>query len=215
MIKGEYGMMTRLTILRSVAVPLALICSLAQAQAVYRILGADGRLTFSDKPPLTGQSKRTLLPEEHHAAEASNVNVLPFELRQAASRYPVTLYTTDSCEPCEAGRALLRQRGIPFEERTVTTPQDGEVLKRLSGSHSALPFLTIGGQGLHGFSEVEWSQFLSAAAYPAQSQLPPGYHQPAPQPLAPRQQPVLPTPPATQPGKSMPSPASNPAGIVF
>jgi glutaredoxin len=207
--------MTLLTILRCAAVPLALLCGAVQAQAVYRIIGADGRLTFSDKPPAAGQNSSAIPLESRNTAEAASVNALPFELRQAASRYPVTLYTTDSCEPCDAGRALLRKRGITFAERTVTTPQDGEALKRLSGNSSALPFLTIGGQGLRGFSDVEWSQFLNAAGYPTQSQLPPDYRQPTPTPLVSSQPPVLPAPPAPQPGKTTPAPASNPAGIVF
>jgi glutaredoxin len=215
--KGEKTM-TLLTILRSAAVPLALLCGVAQvqaqAQAVYRIIGADGRVTFSDKPPAAGQSSSAAPLENRSAAEAARINALPFELRQAASRYPVTLYTTDSCEPCDAGRALLLRRGIPFAERTVTTPQDGEALKRLSGNSSALPFLMIGAQGLRGFSDVEWSQFLNAAGYPAQSQLPPGYRPAPPMPLVSSQPPVLP-PVAPPPGTSAPAPASNPAGIVF
>ena len=36
---------------------------------------------------------------------------LPFELRQAASRYPVTLYTAATCIPCDNGRQMLQQRG--------------------------------------------------------------------------------------------------------
>lgn len=207
--------MTPLTIMRCAAVPLALLCGAVQAQALYRIIDADGRITFSDKPPAAGQNSRAIPQGSQHAAEAASVNALPFELRQAVHRYPVTLYTTDSCEPCEAGRTLLRKRGVPFVERTVTTPQDGEALKRLSGSSSALPYLTIGGQGLLGFSEVAWSQFLNAAGYPVQSQLPPGYRQPAPEPLVSRPPPVLPPSPAAQPGKATPVPASNPAGIVF
>ena len=58
---------------------------------------------------------------------------LPYELRQVVQRYPVTLYTSDECGPCGAGRSLLVTRGVPFEERTVKTNEDVDALQRLSG----------------------------------------------------------------------------------
>lgn len=195
---------------------LALAGSPVQAQAVYRIVSPDGRVTFSDKPPAAGQSASVVQESEGRSAtEAASLSALPYELRQTVSRYPVTLYTTDSCAPCDTGRALLMRRGIPFVERTVTTPQDGEALRRLSGD-TALPFLTIGVQRLRGFSDAEWGQFLSAAGYPLQSQLPSSYRQPQAMPLVISQpaqtlQPAAPLP--ARPGP--PAPASNPAGISF
>ena len=152
----------------------------AQAQMVYRIVGPDGKVTFSDKAPLD--------PSKATAASASGKQIsatgpgLPYELRQVSGRYPVTLYSGASCAPCSSGRLLLQGRGIPFTENTVSTPEDIEALKRISGDNS-LPFLTIGGQKIKGFSESEWVQFLNAANYPATSQLPASYSNPPPRPL--------------------------------
>ena len=97
------------------------------------------------------------------------------------SRYPVTLYTSKDCAPCNSGRNLLNARGIPYTEKTITTAQDAEALKRLN-SDGSMPFLTIGGQQIKGYSDGEWSQYLDAAGYPKQSQLPSGYQRPAPSP---------------------------------
>jgi glutaredoxin len=111
------------------------------------------------------------------------------ELQQIASRYPVTLYTGDNCGPCASGRNLLTARGIPFTERTVTTPEDAAALQRMSGDTS-LPFITIGGQQIKGYADTEWTQFLDAAGYPKTSQLPPGYRASAPTPFVAVQRPV-------------------------
>src|SRR5690606_9609631 len=113
---------------------------------------------------------------------ATGGTALPFELRQVVSRYPVVLYSGNDCAPCNSGRNLLNARGIPYTEKTVTTSEDIEALKRLAGEAS-LPFLTIGGQRLRGFSDAEWTQYLNAAGYPAQSALPSGYRRAAPSPL--------------------------------
>lgn len=198
----------------------------ASAQ-VYRIIGPDGKVTFSDRPPPDAKagagagSGGAAAP----AAGGSSLGALPFELRGVASKYPVTLYTGNDCGPCGAGRSFLQSRGIPYTERTVTTADDAEALKRLAGA-ARLPFLTIGGQQLRGFSDAEWGSFLDAAGYPKTSQLPSGYRHPAPAPLVAMQekpkstaantgaQQQQPEAPAAAAAPTDPAPA-NPAGIRF
>lgn len=198
---------------------IALLASFApaHAQTIYRIVGADGRVTFSDKPPVS-QDQGKIASTGVGAAGAASAANLPFELRQVSSKYPVTLYTSADCAPCGAGRTLLSGRGVPFNERTITTPEDAAALQRLTGENS-LPMLTIGGQRLKGFSDVEWTQYLDAAGYPRASMLPSGYKNPVATPLVSVQKPAerKPEPP---PAPVEPTPVaepgpSNPAGISF
>ncbi len=197
-----------------------------RAQTVYRIVGQDGKVTFSDKAPLD-VTKATATSASGKPIAAPEAG-LPYELRQVSSRYPVTLYSGAGCAPCNSGRLLLQGRGIPFAENTVTTAEDAEALKRISGDNS-LPFLTIGGQKIKGFSESEWVQFLDAASYPATSLLPVNYRNSPPKPLVVAQKPATAQgqtdtqangdekPADRAPGASQPSPSnsSNPTGIKF
>lgn len=147
----------------------------ASAQQIYRIVTPDGRVTFSDRPPADAAAKAGSAPvTPPGGAAGSDTASLPFELRQAAAAYPVTLYTGPECPPCQSARAMLTTRGIPFAEKTVTTNEDIEALRRLAGSPT-LPVATIGGQQLRGYSEQEWAQYLDAAGYPKTSQLPSGF----------------------------------------
>lgn len=202
----------------------ALVCStLAQAQPVYRTVGPDGKVTFSDRAP--SEKATPALAGSAGAAPVAATAAggdLPYALRQTVSRFPVTLYTSADCAPCDSARSLLKSRGVPFTERTVNTNQDIDVLKSLSGNAS-LPFGTIGGQHLNGFLDTEWTQYLDAAGYPKKSQLPSNYRQPAATPLVaikPLQ--AAPTAPAA-PREAPPRPErtdsgtdpSNPAGIRF
>lgn len=139
------------------------------AQTIYRIVGPDGKVTFSDKPPVEASKVTSTTAGGKALANAADSGI-PYELRQVMARYPVTLYSGAGCAPCNSGRLLLQGRGIPFTEFTISTPEDGEALQRLSGDNS-LPFLTIGGQKIKGYSEAEWTQFLNAANYPASSVL--------------------------------------------
>ena len=156
----------------------SMLAPLAQAQQVYRIVGPDGKVTFSDQPPPAASTAKVSAAKGSPAGGVASAS-LPFELKQVASKYPVTLYSGDNCGPCGAGRSLLTSRGIPFSEKTVTTAEDVQALQRLSGDAS-LPFMTIGSQQLKGFSDAEWTQFLDAAAYPKSSVLPTSYRAPAP-----------------------------------
>jgi glutaredoxin len=200
----------------SVAAIALCLCAGLQAQTIYRIVGPDGKVTFTDKPPSSPEQGTVASLGVGAAATATNAS-LPFELRNVASKFPVTFYSTADCQPCGAGRGLLTARGIPFTEKTVSSPEDIAALQRLSGQ-TALPFLTIGGQKISGFSSEEWSQTLDAAGYPAVSQLPPSYRQAMPTPLVGLQRPT-PTPEVRPASPTSPLPdstsAGNPAGIKF
>lgn len=198
----------------------SLLATPVLAQGVYRIVGPDGKVTFSDQPPPANTPVRPVGSATTGAAAGAGAQ-LPFELRQVSSRYPVTLYSSRECAPCNTGRNLLNARGIPYNEKTVETGPDGEALKRISGEMT-LPFLTIGSQRIKGYSDTEWTQFLDAAGYPKQSALPSGYRQPAATPLVA----VQPEPTAAQPSQAPAStgspattplapPPQNPAGIRF
>ncbi len=206
---------------------LALGCTtgLAQAQVIFRTVGPDGAVRFSDKASTGKDSTPTPSASNRLPVDRITPDGLTFELRQIANRFPVVLYTGDHCSPCTEGRGLLRARGIPFAERTVTTPADADALQRLSGE-SSLPFLTIGGQHIKGFSEGEWHQFLDAAAYPKTSQLPATYRGGAATPLIPPPAPIavntstqarIPAAlPAAPPSPALPSTTrDNPSGIRF
>ncbi len=197
--------------------------SAVTAQQVFRIVGPDGKVTFSDKPPPVAANARVTAASADGNRATANAS-LPFELRRVAGQYPVTLYTGDNCGPCGSARSMLTARGIPFTERTVTTNEDTQALRRLSGE-SMLPFATIGSQQLKGFSDAEWTQFLDAAGYPKSSVLPANYRLPAPTPLVAVNTPAPAA--AAQPGAARaaaapaPTPVTpaatpdNPAGIRF
>lgn len=152
------------------------------AQGVYRIVGPDGKVTFSDQPPPAATARPVTGVSAGSGGSGGGNASLPFELRRVASQFPVTLYTGKDCSPCNSGRNLLAARGIPFVERTVTTPEDAAALTRMAGE-SSLPVLTVGSQQIKGYSDVQWGQYLDAAGYPKQSQLPANYRAPQPEPM--------------------------------
>ena len=116
----------------------------------------------------------TARPRRGPAAPAA---VLPLELRQVVQRYPVTLYSAPDCTPCDSGRRLLQQRGVPYSERLIVSGDDAAGARAPVGGRT-VPALTIGAQPLRGLSEADWTAYLDAAGYPRESRLPRGWQPP-------------------------------------
>jgi len=192
---------------RLAAIACAALLSSASSQAQFKIVGADGKITYSDREPSQTEGKVKALGARApvQAAEPE----LPFELRQVAAKYPVTLYAiTGACEPCTLARMLLRQRGIPFSERQIISAEDSEALEKLSGARDA-PTLTIGSQVLRGLAAEVWQSYLDAAGYPRDSRLPSSYQYRAATPLVERRE-AIParTAPAATTAATRPAPAT-------
>jgi glutaredoxin len=146
--------------------------------AQYRYVAPDGTVSYSDTPPAGPASKVTVknLPIDAPLVAASS---LPYALSQAQSKFPVTLYTSASCASCDAARSYLKQRGVPFTEKTVGSDLDLAVVKRVSGD-TAVPVVMIGTQKSVGFAQSVYAGMLDDAGYPATSVLPRDYSYPAP-----------------------------------
>lgn len=184
------------------------------AQQVYKSVDKNGRVTYSEVPPLPGSGDKLT------ADSASSVS-LPYALQQVVSRYPVTLYTTADCGPCINARLMLTQRGVPFAERTVSSNEDIVAYKKLNSDNN-FPLATIAAQQLKGYEEGEWTKYLDAAGYPKTSTLPRNFRNAEPVSLTPTkaadkevaEKPVA--KPARPSAVTAPQePNNNPAGIRF
>ncbi len=207
----------------------ALLCATGPvaAQQVYRIVGPDGKVTFSDRAPTADTPSRVIGSGGSAAPAGTSLAGLPLEVKQAASKYPFTLYTTKDCSSCDTARSFLQNRGVPYSEKTITSNEEIKALQKLNGD-GTVPFATLGGQHLKGYSENDWTSYLDAAGYPAKSQLPASYHQAAAVPMIPKV--VKPAAPSNAATATDAAPAAttntpqvepqrvtpdNPTGIVF
>ncbi len=170
-------------------IPLATVLALLlapSAWAVYKVIGPDGHVTFTDIPPSRAgeQVQRIGIPAPTQRGQGASV--IPTELAPVVRQYPVVIYTTPQCPACDDGVKFLRARGVPYTDKTITTPADVTAYKRVSHGSETLPLLTVAGVQLRvGFDPGAWSQALTTAGYPQRSILPDDYTFAAPEPLAP------------------------------
>ncbi|GIX28986.1 glutaredoxin family protein [Pelomicrobium sp. G1] len=163
----------------------------AAQQTLYRWVDKEGRVHYTDTPPPAEAQQK----ERKKMGGGAGAAALPFAVRQAASRYPVTLYAGDCGEACDQARRLLNERGIPYTERDGRLPAEQAELKKLAGA-AEVPVLKVGGQVLKGFEASQWHLTLDAAGYPRE----------LPAALRPR-----PVKPAMPQGEPAPEPAQPPA----
>lgn len=191
---------------------MVLVCLPLQAQ--YKVVGPDGRVTYTDRPPPAQQGQVSAMRRDGSVVSTPTA-ALPLELRQVVTRFPVVLYTAPQCELCDTARAMLKQRGIPLTERQVLQQDDLAAVERATGNRG-MPALTVGGQALNGYSATQWNALLDLAGYPRESKLPKTYQAAAPVPITPRapEQPPVPAvlPPSPAPAEAPEPPAS---GIRF
>jgi glutaredoxin len=161
---------------------LILACATGAHAQMYKWVGPDGKVTYSDVPPPS--SIKQVETKSLSGGGPSTVG-LPYELSEAVKNSPVKLYTTTKCAPCDNARTMLNTRGIPFTEKTVSSNQDIEQLRKISGD-SNLPVLVVGRSTQSGFDSGAWNSALTSAGYPTSNQLPANYRNGSVEPAAPK-----------------------------
>ena len=180
------------------------------AVAQYKVVGPDGRITYTDRPPPAASPGGPVGSLRGSAATGSATAALPYELQQAVARFPVVFYTSPECALCDTARRMLRQRGIPLTERQAQHPDDLALVERQTGGRG-LPALMVGAQAIHGYGEAQWGNLLDLAGYPRQSRLPRDYVAAGPVPLSTRTAAPAPAPAPAAPAPA-PEPPAPPAG---
>lgn len=153
---------------RLAACAVSLACSLP-AVAQYKWVAPDGTVSYGDRPP--AGARKLELKGSAAAQAATSAGDLPYALRGPVARYPVTLYSSPGCEPCNQLRDHLSKRGIPFSERRLGSAADIDAFKKLGFQDNLLPALTVGRQRQAGYEPHSVDALLDAAGYPRNSVL--------------------------------------------
>lgn len=205
------------TMLASIA-PLAmlLLAATPASAQLYKSIGPDGKVTYSDTPP---QTKNAKVERKNLGASGNYDANLPFELTEAVKNHPVTVYTGANCAPCDEARSYLKQRGVPFSEKTVSSNADLIKLKQIAGALT-VPLIMVGRTKYPSFEPGQLQSALTAAGYPEANKLPSNYVFRPPEAAAPVVEPkavaIKPEPPAEEVKPPTPTPESNaPPGFRF
>ena len=131
-------------------------------QSVYKWVDKDGKVQFSDSPPLDAANVT-----EKRMGGGYVDQEYPYAVQQAMKKNPVTIYTAASCgDPCDQARDLLSKRGVPFSEKDPQKSKEAaESLKTLVGGLE-VPVMVVGESKAKGYEPEQWNSLLDTAGYP-------------------------------------------------
>jgi glutaredoxin len=154
--------------MRFLMVLCCLAVAAAQAANVYRWVGADGKVHYSDTPPPAGSKN---VEQKRVDGNLADDGALPYAVQQAVKKFPVTLYVTNCGEGCDKAREHLKRRGVPYAEKNPAENQtDREALNKLLGSVE-VPTLVVGKSPTKGYEVGLWDAALDEAGYPKTNSL--------------------------------------------
>ncbi len=130
------------------------------AQTLYKSIGPDGRVVYSDRPPTDGKVQKTMtfenlpsstLPATTTAYLEQQLQTLRKSSVTSAPTSGVVLYSADWCGYCKKAKAYLAGKGIGYREIDIDTP-DGMESFAQAGGGKGVPLLVADGQRVQGFS---------------------------------------------------------------
>lgn len=152
------------------ALLLAFVTGPVLAATLYKSIGPDGRVTYSDQPPAGSRVDKTLsfiespsspLPESvlrYREGLEKGVQKRLAEVAKAGAG-KVRLFTAQWCGYCRQARAYLNEKGIGFAELDVESSEGQQAYAALGGG-SGVPVLAWKSERLQGYSRASYDQFF-------------------------------------------------------
>lgn len=142
---------------------LLLFAASAHAAQLYRWVDAKGNVEWRDTPPPASVPSKNI-EQRRVGGNVIGTGDLPFSVQLAMKNHPVTFWGSSDCgKICDAARAHLARRGVPYTDKNPKT--DLDEFKKVSPA-SEIPVLQVGAITLKGYLETEWDSTLDSAGYP-------------------------------------------------
>lgn len=163
----------------TIAAAALLVAAAAHSQVLYKSVGPDGQVSYTDRPPAQGTVEKTLKAEDlpNTALPTKTLAELEQLQRTAAKRdaakreaakaeaapavSEVTLFAASWCGYCRKARTYLAQRQVKYQEVDIDTPA-GKMAFVQAGGVGGVPLLLAQGRKLRGFSPQAYDEFFGA-----------------------------------------------------
>jgi glutaredoxin len=124
-----------------------LVCAALDARAdIYKVVGPDGKISYTDKEPQTVGAKSEKLKIQTYSGAPSVSN-------SGTSVRKVTILSAEWCGICTRAKNYMKSRGIAFEEWDIDRSDFARAKMRELGARG-VPVILAGGQKMVGFSEA-------------------------------------------------------------
>lgn len=147
--------------------------ALGHAATVYRSVGPEGQVIYSDKPPADGKVERTLsfsnlpatpMPESVRKYRDELEKSMQKRLTDAGrfrSSGQAVLFSAKWCGYCTRAKGYLAEKKIPYQEFDIDTADGMRALVEAGGGRS-VPVLLWDNQRVQGFSRPAYDALFGA-----------------------------------------------------
>lgn len=150
------SLIIRGTTMRKATILLLLLLGVGQAQAdIYKVVGADGKITYTDKEPQASGGKSEKLNIQTYSGTPA-VSTLGMAVKK------VTILSAQWCGVCTRAKAYMKSHDIAFEEWDIDKSDFARAKMNELGARG-VPVILVGKQKMVGFSESTLETMLKAA----------------------------------------------------
>lgn len=158
-------------LLTSVSALLLTAAAAAQTTTtLYKSVGPDGKVVYSDRPDPRSRDSKTLTFENLPASPLSSETLAYLEQlhksaekrASAAPQGDVLLLSAQWCGYCKQAKSYLASKQVAYREFDIDT-KPGLAAYAQAGGRSGVPFLVANGQRVSGFSSSAYDAALSRA----------------------------------------------------
>ena len=132
-----------------------------RAETIYKSVGPDGSVVYSDHPPANGKVEKKFefadLPSSAVAGEQAR-DAKPAPATNTASPGGTALFSASWCGYCRRAKAYLAQKGIPYRNIDIETADGRRQFASAGGG--GIPLLFNGGKHIRGFSADGYDAFF-------------------------------------------------------
>ena len=142
------------------------------AETLYKVVGTDGKITYTDQPPADRKSTTTLrfadapstpLPEsvlKYQAALQKSMQGRLAAAKKIDAIGSVTLFSATWCGYCTQAKAYMQAKSIGYREVDIDTPDGGRAYLEAGGARG-VPLLMADGRRIQGFSAGAYDNFFA------------------------------------------------------
>lgn len=140
----------------------------AGAQQLFKSVGPDGRVTYSDRPPTDGRVEKTLklAPQPSSSLSPQSQSYVEQLKRLRAAAPPTAappgqtlLYSASWCGYCRQAKAFMASRGLAYREIDIDSESGLAAFAAAGGG--GIPLLVQGERRLQGFSARSYEAFFA------------------------------------------------------